>query len=162
MKRYVAIIGPGSTATEQNCRDARRAASLLAADGIVIVTGGLDGVMAAATEGAASAGGVTLGLLPGRDRRDGHPDLTVSVPTGLGELRNGLVVRSADCVLAVGGSWGTLSEVALAVRIGVPVVALDGWPLPEDHAVQITDDVEEAVAAVQDVIRSAASGEQNV
>lgn len=152
MKQYVAIIGPGATATTQDCRNARDAAALLAAGGVIIVSGGLGGVMAAATEGAASAGGVAVGLLPGPDRSAGHPDLTVSIPSGLGELRNGLVVRSADCVLTVGCSWGTLSEIALAVRTGVPVVSLGGWDLPHDEGLRIATDVEDAVAAVRAVL----------
>lgn len=122
--RYVAVVGPGDGATEAQRTAAYDAAAALAADGHVIVTGGLGGVMAAAADGAAASGGTSLGLLPDRDRGRAHPSLTVSVPTGLGELRNGLVVRAADCVLAVGLSWGTLSEVALAVRTGVPVVLL--------------------------------------
>jgi uncharacterized protein (TIGR00725 family) len=85
--------------------------------------------MAAADAAARAAGGVTLGLLPGRSR-DGA-ETTVAVPTGLGEARNALVVRSADAVLAIGGSWGTLSEIALACRTGVPVVCLGGWRITD-------------------------------
>ena len=81
------------------------------------------------SRGAADVGGVVLGLLPGTDRADANPYVSVAVPTGLGELRNGLLVRSSDVVVSVGGSWGTLSEVALAVRTGVPVVAIAGWTL---------------------------------
>ena len=149
MLRYVAVIGPAD-ATEEQCAHARDAAAELAAAGVVIVTGGLGGVMGAAAEGAASVGGTSIGLLPDADRARAHPDLTVTVPTGLGELRNGLVVRTAHCVLAVGGSWGTLSEVALAVRTGVPVVSLGGWPLPADaaEALAVVSDPAAAVAAV--------------
>jgi uncharacterized protein (TIGR00725 family) len=86
--------------------------------------------MEAACQGASLAGGVTVGLLPGGDRRDANEYLTVALPTGIGELRNGLVVRAADAVIAVGGSWGTLSEIALALRTGRTVVGLGGWPLP--------------------------------
>jgi uncharacterized protein (TIGR00725 family) len=148
--RYVAVIGPAE-ATDEQCAHAREAAAELAAAGAVIVTGGLGGVMGAAAAGAASVGGTSLGLLPDTDRARAHPELTVTVPTGLGELRNGLVVRSAHCVLAVGGSWGTLSEVALAVRTGVPVVSLGGWPLPADagEAVVVVTDPAGAVAAVR-------------
>lgn len=85
--------------------------------------------MAAAVEGAASAGGRTLGLLPGPDRFEAHPSLTMSVPTGMGEMRNVLIVRSCQGILAVGGSWGTLSEIAHAMRSGVPVVQVGGWGL---------------------------------
>ncbi len=86
--------------------------------------------MEGASRGAQAAGGVTIGLLPGLNRRSGNAHLTAAVATGLGELRNALVVRSADAVVCVGGSWGTLSEIALAVRTGVPVVMIGGWDLP--------------------------------
>jgi uncharacterized protein (TIGR00725 family) len=109
--------------------------------------------MAAVTRGAREAGGVVVGLLPGTDRHDGDPHLTVALATGLGELRNGLLVRAADVVVAVGGSWGTLSEVALAIRTGVPVVSVGGWtvatadgrPVP---GAQRVPDAAGAVAAV--------------
>ena len=85
--------------------------------------------MAAACRGAKSAGGTTVGLLPGRDRSDANPYLDVVIPTGLGEMRNALIVRSADVVVAVGGEFGTLSEIAFALKTGVPVVGLDSWDL---------------------------------
>jgi uncharacterized protein (TIGR00725 family) len=144
---YVAVVGPGSGASAAEIADAEAVGRRLARAGHVVVTGGLGGVMGGAATGADEAGGVTLGLLPGSDRAEGHPANTVLVPTGLGELRNGLVIRAADVVLAIGASWGTLSEVALAVRTGVPVVAVGGWDLPVpgvDHC----DDVEAAVDRV--------------
>ena len=85
--------------------------------------------MAAACRGAAGAGGQCIGLLPGLHRSAANQWVTVALPTGLGELRNGLVVRSADAVIAVGGAYGTLSEVALALKTGVPVVGLDTWSI---------------------------------
>jgi uncharacterized protein (TIGR00725 family) len=126
---YVAVVGPGSGATSEECATAHETGRLLGAAGAIVLTGGLGGVMAAATEGAAAAGGLTVALQPGETR---EPSVaTVVLPTGLGELRNGVLVRCADAVIAVGGSWGTLSEIALARRAGVPVVALGGWELPE-------------------------------
>lgn len=83
--------------------------------------------MEAAARGAAERGGVSVGLLPGADRAAGNPHLTVALATGLGELRNGLIVRASDAAIAIGGSWGTLSEVALARRAGLPVVWVAGW-----------------------------------
>jgi uncharacterized protein (TIGR00725 family) len=120
---YVAVVGAGDASAEQE-RLAETVGRLLAVGGAVVVTGGLGGVMAAASRGAASAGGLTLGLLPGPDRASGNEWLTVAVPTGLGELRNGLVVRAADAVIAVGGEYGTLSEVALALKGGRRVIGL--------------------------------------
>jgi uncharacterized protein (TIGR00725 family) len=89
----------------------------------------------------------SIGLLPSRQRADGDPAHSLLLPTGLGELRNALVVRTADVVLAIGGSWGTLSEVALAVRGGTPVVAVRSWDLP-DGVVHHADEVEMAIASV--------------
>ena len=153
MQRYVAVIGPAE-ANEEQCAQARQVAATLAADGVVIVTGGLGGVMGAAAGGATSVGGTSLGLLPDTDRTRAHPDLTMSVPTGLGELRNGLLVRSAHCVVAVGGSWGTLSEIALAVRTGVPVVSLGGWDLPAADGLALASDTADAVDLVRRALSS--------
>ena len=145
MSLTIAVIGPGQTATAAQEATAEAVGQLLGEAGHVLVTGGHGGVMAAASRGASAAGGVTIGLLPGRDRRDANADLTASIPTGLGELRNGLIVRSGDAVFCVGGSWGTLSEVALAVRTGVPIVMVDGWDLPEGGPI-VAETPEEAVA----------------
>lgn len=127
-RRYVGVVGPGAAApqlVEQAVEVGRR----LAQHDLVVVTGGLGGVMAGAAAGAAEVGGVSLGLLPGHDRSSANPHLTLTVPTGLGEMRNALLVRSCDALLAIGSSWGTLSEVALAARTGVPVVLLGGLQL---------------------------------
>ena len=125
---YVAVVGPGD-ATEAQREAAEAVGRALAQAGAIVVTGGLGGVMEAACRGAHDQGGLTVGLLPGQDRRAANPAVTVALPTGLGELRNGLVVRSADVVVAVGGAYGTLSEVALALKTGVPVVGLDTWDI---------------------------------
>ncbi len=137
MPRYVAVVGPsaGSLAGHPEAEDILSAAyavgRLLAERGAVVLCGGGTGVMAAAADGAAAAGGTSIGLLPGPDRSEAHASLTFALPTGLGELRNGLLIRAADAVIAVGGSWGTLSEIALAMRTGVLVVSLLGWDLPD-------------------------------
>ena len=122
---YVAVVGPGDGASAADVTSAREVGRLLAAAGAIVLTGGLGGVMAAATEGAAEAGGMTVALLPGTDRS--VSSASIVLPTGLGELRNALLVRAADAVIAVGGSWGTLSEIALARRTDVPVVCVGGW-----------------------------------
>ena len=124
---YVAVVGPGDGADDVLLATAYAVGSGVAARGAVLVCGGLGGVMAAACRGARAAGGLTLGLLPGSDRTAANPWVAIAVPTGLGEARNALVVRSADALVAVGGSWGTLSEVALACRAGTLVVAVHGW-----------------------------------
>lgn len=114
MVSYVAVVGPQeASAAEREIAEA--VGRGLASAGCVVVTGGLGGVMASAASGAAAAGGTSVGLLPGDDRTEAAGSLTISIPTGLGEARNPLVVRSADAVIAVGGSWGTLSEIAFAM-----------------------------------------------
>jgi uncharacterized protein (TIGR00725 family) len=109
-------------------------------------------VMAAAARGARAAGGTAVGLLPGSDAADADEAMHVVVPTGLGELRNVLVVRASELLVSVGGSWGTLSEVALARRLGKPVVSLHGWrvdgPAAEDDVVVVTSAADAVRAAV--------------
>ena len=120
---YIGVAGasrPASGLLEQAEVLGRR----LAEAGAVVVCGGGPGVMEAVCRGARSAGGTTVGLLPGLDRRDGNPYLSVAVPTGMGQGRNLLLVRSSDAMVAIGGGFGTLSEIALALRTGVPVVGL--------------------------------------
>lgn len=134
---YAGVSGPGHGATEEECAAAYEVGRLLAAAGAVVVTGGLVGVMAAASRGAFEHGGTTVGLLPGNDRDAANPYLTVAIPTGLGELRNALLVRSCDGIIAVGGSWGTASEIAFACRTGVPVFSLGGWQFPADGPVHV-------------------------
>jgi uncharacterized protein (TIGR00725 family) len=138
---FVAVVGPGEDARASDMDAAREVGRLLAERGVVVVTGGLGGVMAAALDGATSAGGTTLALLPGDDRAAAATAATVVVATGLGEGRNAVLVRTVDAVIAVGGSWGTLSEIALARRAGVPVVGLGGWSVGDAAGNAIGPDV---------------------
>lgn len=151
MPKYVAIIGPSTDASTAELSAARACGHWLAERAVVVVTGGHGGVMAAAASGVREGHGICVGLLPGTDRSGADPSLVVSLPTGLGELRNGLIVRAADVVLAIGGSWGTLSEIALAVRTGVPVVSLGGWHLPA-AGVNIAASSEAALEAVWNLL----------
>jgi uncharacterized protein (TIGR00725 family) len=102
---------------------------LLARRGAVVVCGGLGGVMEAACRGASGEGGVAVGILPGLDRGAANPHVSVAVATGLGEARNALVVRAADALIAVGGAYGTLSEIALALKAGKRVLGLGTWEI---------------------------------
>jgi hypothetical protein len=111
----------------------------LARRGATVVCGGLGGVMEAACRGAKAAGGTTVGILPGPDRHQGNRWLDVAVATGMGEARNVLVVRSADAVIAVGGEYGTLSEIAFALKLGRPVAGLNTWQLARDGVIR--DDI---------------------
>jgi uncharacterized protein (TIGR00725 family) len=146
----VAVCGPRDC-TETDQAHAYRIGQLLAERGAVVICGGGTGVMAAVAKGVRSKDGLVVGVRP-TDTRDGaSPDLSVTIVTNMGEARNAIVVWSADAVIVVGGSWGTLSEVALAKRRGgVPVVSLGGWrvvdadgqPVP---GIDTVDTPEEAV-----------------
>lgn len=125
-RRYVAVCG-ASEATQEQLDAAREVGKLLAESGAVVINGGLGGVSGAASEGASRAGGTVVGLLPDLERHGANPDLTLSLPTGLGQARNLLIVTAAESVIAIGGGWGTLSEIALARRLGRAVFALDTW-----------------------------------
>jgi uncharacterized protein (TIGR00725 family) len=141
---YVAVIGPGE-ASPAELHAAEEIGAGLAGAGAVVVTGGLGGVMEAACRGARSRRGRTLGILPGEDRDAANGWVDVAVATGMGELRNGLVVRAVDAVVAVGGGHGTLSEIALALKLGRPVVGLGTW---EVHGVAHVSTPEEALASI--------------
>jgi len=126
---YVAVVGSGE-ATGELYDAAREVGRLVAERGGVVVCGGLSGVMEAAARGATERGGVAIGILPDEDRGRANPYLSYSVATGVGQARNLAVACSADAVVAVGGEYGTLSEIGLALKIGRPVVALGSWELP--------------------------------
>lgn len=144
---YVAVCG-GSEADDATCEVAEHVGRELARLGAVVVTGGLGGVMAAACRGAKAAGGTTFAILPTDDRRTANPWVDLAVPTGMGEARNALVARAADAVVAVAGEFGTLSEIALALRMGKPVVGLGTWQLARDgrpvEAVRAVENPQEA------------------
>lgn len=141
-ERYVAVVGPGG-ASDAELAVAEEVGGRLAASGAVMVCGGLGGVMEAACRGAKSKRGVTIGLLPGLDRSAANGWVDVAIPTGLGELRNGLIVRACDALIAIGGGEGTLSEIALALRDGRPVIGIGTF---EVGAVVQVASAEEAVA----------------
>jgi uncharacterized protein (TIGR00725 family) len=128
---YVAVVGSGAAADELY-EKAREVGRLIAQRGGTVVCGGLSGVMEAAARGATEAGGTAVGILPDEDRRRENEYLAYSVATGTGQARNLAVVCSGDVVIAVGGEYGTLSEIGLARKVGRPVVVLEGWDL-EGH-----------------------------
>jgi uncharacterized protein (TIGR00725 family) len=141
---YVAVVGSG-TATGELYERAREVGRLVAERGAVVVCGGLSGVMEATARGATETGGTALGILPDEDRARANAYLSYSVATGAGHARNLAVVCSGDVVIAVGGEYGTLSEIGLALKVGRPVVALGSWDL--DGHVVVAASAEEAVAA---------------
>jgi uncharacterized protein (TIGR00725 family) len=127
----VAVIGAGQCSKEV-AQIAESVGRELARRGVILVCGGLGGVMEAACRGARSEGGRTVGILPGLSRREANPYVDIPVVTGLGEARNVIVVRTAQAVIAVGGEYGTLSEIAYALKLGIPVVGLNTWQLAKE------------------------------
>ncbi|HSO98850.1 MAG TPA: TIGR00725 family protein [Solirubrobacteraceae bacterium] len=122
------MIG-ASRADAATIETAREVGERLAAAGAILLTGGRGGVMEAASRGAAQGGGMTVGILPGCDRAQANQWVRVAIPTGLGELRNGLLVRAADALIAVGGGYGTLSEIALGLQANKVVIGLGSWSI---------------------------------
>ena len=159
---YISVIGAGQ-ASDDEMAAAEEIGRRLAEAGAVLVCGGLGGVMDAAARGCDAAGGVSVGVLPGEDRTHGSSNLTVRIATGLGEARNAIVARAADAVIAVGGEFGTLSEIALALKMGKPVVGLGTWSLdleglpgdPLQRAVNPADAVVRALEAAERLAGSA-------
>lgn len=123
MKPIVAVVG-GSECNTAEAEVAEALGRRLAEAGAVVICGGLTGVMESVAKGVRQGGGLTIGILPGNDARDANAYIDVALATGMGEMRNALIVRAAGAVVAVGGGHGTLSEVALALRTGTPVAGL--------------------------------------
>lgn len=148
----IAVVGAGGPAVDPPLLSvAEEVGAGLAQAGAAIVCGGLGGVMEAAARGAHTAGGVVIGLLPGDDPSAGNQHLTVAIPTGLGEARNVLVVRAADALIAIGGGYGTLSEIGFALKTSTPVIGVDTWELRRagsvDDGITVVTTAAEAVTA---------------
>jgi uncharacterized protein (TIGR00725 family) len=154
---YVSVIGAGD-ADDATLAVAEEVGRALAQRGAVVVTGGRGGVMEAACRGAWDGGGTTVGILPDADRRQANEYLDVAVPTGMGELRNGLVARAGDAVIAIGGEFGTLSEIGFALKLGTPVVGLGTWELARGgqpvEAIVAADTAVEAVESALELARA--------
>ncbi|MFH1031205.1 MAG: TIGR00725 family protein [Chloroflexota bacterium] len=130
-KKIIAVIGGGQPSPEED-KLAEEVGRLLAKNGVILVCGGLGGVMEAACRGASLEGGLTIGILPGDNPQSANPYVQIPIVTGLGYARNIAVVKSAQAVIAVGGGYGTLSEIAHARQANVPVVGLNTWQLSKD------------------------------
>jgi uncharacterized protein (TIGR00725 family) len=153
MPFQVAVCGPAAC-TDVERATAHRVGQLVAEGGAVVICGGGTGVMAAVAAGARSRGGVVVGIRPGAGREGASDDLTAVVVTNMGEARNAVIVHSADAVIVVGGSWGTLSELALAKRRGgIPVVSIGGWRVVDADGAQIPG--VEHVATPEEAVRLA-------
>ncbi len=129
--KFIAVIGSGDC-SPQEARLAEDTGREIARHGAVLVCGGLGGVMAAACRGATLAGGLTIGILPGDSRRSANPYVQIPIVTNLGEARNVIVVKTAQAVIAIGGGYGTLSEIGHALKNNIPVVGLNTWQLFRD------------------------------
>ncbi|TET86881.1 MAG: TIGR00725 family protein [Dehalococcoidia bacterium] len=144
----IAVIGGGQCSAEEVSL-AEAVGRGLAKRGAILICGGLGGVMEAACKGAKSEGGTTIGILPGEDRSAANPYVDTTIVTGIGYARNLIVVKSAEAVIAIDGSYGTLSEIAYALQSGIPVIGLDTWSLSLneqlDHSIIQAQHAEEAV-----------------
>jgi len=149
----VAMVG-ASRCTPREAEMAEAVGRELARRGAILICGGRGGVMEAACRGAKAGGGQTVGILPGASRDEANPYVDIPIVTGLGQARNLIIVRSADAVIAVGGEYGTLSEIAFALKLGVPVIGLGTWELSKgglsvDAIVRATSPVEAVERALE-------------
>lgn len=127
-KTFIAVIG-ASQASASELKTAEKVGHEIARSGAVLVCGGMGGVMEAACRGASEAGGLTIGVLPGESRESANKFVDIPIVTGVGYARNVAVVKSAQAVIAVGGSYGTLTEIGYALQSGLPVIGLDTWSI---------------------------------
>jgi uncharacterized protein (TIGR00725 family) len=127
-RKIIAVIGAG-TADEAILKIAEDVGRLIARRGAVLICGGLGGVMDTASKGAKSAGGITVGILPQNHTKDANPNIDIPIATGFGEGRNVIIARTADAIIAVGGEYGTLSEIAFGLKMGKPVIGIGTWDI---------------------------------
>jgi uncharacterized protein (TIGR00725 family) len=148
MKLHIGVLGPHTT-TEKQYQLGLEVGRCIGKTGAVLFCGGLDGMMRAAAEGAKSAGGQTVGILPGSGKEDANEFIDIAIPSDLGAYRNALLVRSCDAVIAVHGAYGTLSELAFALRLKVPLIGLHTWEVHRngapDPGIHVAHTAEEAV-----------------
>ncbi|MHC1578759.1 MAG: TIGR00725 family protein [Dehalococcoidia bacterium] len=152
----IAVIGNSSCSPEE-AKLAEKVGQLLAQQGVTVICGGLGGVMEAVCRGANSKGGLTVGVLPGQDSSTANPWVDIPVVTGLGEARNVVIAKSAQAVIAIGGGYGTLSEIAYALKSNVPVIGLNTWSLSrngrEDDSITRVQTPAEAVGKAMSLLK---------
>ncbi|MBA7621115.1 hypothetical protein ES703_28472 [subsurface metagenome] len=153
---FITVIGASDCSTEET-RLAEEVGRELARRGATLICGGLEGVMDAACRGATSQGGVTIGILPGDSRQDANPYVQIPIVTGMGYTRNAIVAKSGQAVIAIGGSYGTLSEIAYALQSDIPVISLGTWSLARegvvDKSIIVAQNPEDAVEKALGLIR---------
>jgi uncharacterized protein (TIGR00725 family) len=150
IKGQIGVIG-GGTCSPEIYAIAQEVGREIAQNGFSLVCGGLGGVMEAACRGAREAGGITIGILPTSDKRDANPYVDFVIPTGLGQARNVLVVHASDALVAVDGETGTLSEIAIALKVGKPIVGIKTWEL--EGRVPLVQEGGEAITMIMDMLR---------
>lgn len=157
MKLNIGVLGP-NTVSEEGYALGFEVGRHIAETGAALFCGGLGGMMRAAAEGARTAGGETVGILPGSDRSSANSFIDIAIPTGLGPARNALLVSSCDAVIAIHGAYGTLSEIAFALRLSIPVVGLNTWEVYRhgrpDPGIHPVDTAAEAVEMAVRLARS--------
>jgi uncharacterized protein (TIGR00725 family) len=142
----IGVIGAGDCSQEVY-EVARKVGTGIARAGCTLVCGGLRGVMEAACRGAHEAGGQTIGILPGPEKADANPYVTVPIATDLGHARNVLIVRTSDILVAISGGYGTLSEISIALKLGKPVIGLQTWP--DMEGIKYVNTPEEALEVIE-------------
>ena len=148
-RKIIAVIG-GSEASEEHLKIAEEVGSLIARRGAVLITGGMGGIMAAASKGASEAKGLVIGILPTADEESANPHVHIPIVTGIGHARNFIIARTCDCAIAIDGKYGTLSEIAFCLMYDVPLIGIDTWQIeaPIIHAKNAADAVERAFEAL--------------
>ncbi|MBI5286358.1 MAG: TIGR00725 family protein [Deltaproteobacteria bacterium] len=146
----IGVIGGGDYNPEID-RVAEEVGRGIARRGAVLINGGLGGVMEASARGAKGEGGLTIGILPGISPREANPYIDIPIPTGLGDMRNFLIVRSAHSIIAINGGYGTLSELAIALKLGRPVIGIKTWEISKD--ITVVANAKEAVERAIDAAK---------
>ena len=154
-QRLIAVIG-GSNASKKDLKEAEAVGRELAKRGAILVCGGLGGVMQAACRGAVSEGGTTIGILPGENVNDANEYVCIPIATGIGYARNSMVAKSSQAVIAVGGSYGTLTEIGYALQSGRPVIGINTWSISKDgkmnRSILTAENAADAVTKAFDMI----------
>ncbi len=131
METIIGVIG-AANANDEEKRTSEEVGVLIAGRKCFLLCGGMGGVMEAACRGAKSAGGTTIGILPGPESSSANRFIDIPIVTGMGEARNVIVAKSSHSIIAIGGSFGTLSEISFALKSGIPVIGLDTWDVSEE------------------------------
>ncbi len=155
-QKLISVIG-GSNASKQDLKEAEAVGRELAKRGAILVCGGLEGVMQAACRGAVSEGGTTIGILPGENAKDANEYVCIPIATGIGYARNAMVAKSSQVVIAIGGSYGTLTEIGYALQGGIPVIGINTWSVSKDGKINksiiTAESAADAVAKAFDMIQ---------